>query len=76
MKAMSPSDTTQTTKELLLHLAEHGCKARIVSVQHVRDMQEEIEGHFKQGLLDKEFYMNALRISISKSPMIYGKPSR
>lgn len=53
-------DATQTTEELLLHLAEHGCKGRVVSIQHLRDLREEIEGHYKEGLLDKEFYHERL----------------
>ncbi len=47
-------------EELLLQLAEHGYQGRIVSIQHLRDLQEEIEGRHKQGLLDKEFYQERL----------------
>lgn len=56
----TPWVARQTTRELLLCLREHSCKGRIVSVEHVRDLQEEIEGRFKWGLLDKEFYMERL----------------
>jgi epoxyqueuosine reductase len=59
-RAATTSDIAQFTEELLLHLAERGCKGRIVSVQHLRDLQEEIEGHYGQGLLDKEFYQERL----------------
>jgi epoxyqueuosine reductase len=52
--------TRQTGKELLLRLREHSCKGRIVSVEHVRDLQEEIEGRYERGLLDKEFYQERL----------------
>jgi epoxyqueuosine reductase len=31
-------------------------KGRIVSVQHLGDLQEEIEGHYRQGMFDEEFY--------------------
>ncbi len=60
MQTAAPSDATQVTKDLLLHLAERGCKGRIVSVQHLHDLQEEIEGRYKQGLLDKGFYQERL----------------
>jgi epoxyqueuosine reductase len=58
--AATRSDIAKVTEELLLHLSERGCKARIVSVQHLRDLQEEIEGRYRQGLLDKEFYQERL----------------
>jgi epoxyqueuosine reductase len=60
IEAATRSDIAKVTEELLLHLAERGCKARIVSVQHVHDLQEEIEGRYRQGLLDKEFYQERL----------------
>jgi epoxyqueuosine reductase len=54
------SDLTQCTKELLLQLAERGCRGRIVSVEHIRELKEEIEGRYAQGLLDREFYRERL----------------
>lgn len=59
-EAATLSDATQATEELFLHLAEHGCKGRIVSIEHLRDLQEEIEGCYRHGLLDKEFYQERL----------------
>jgi len=47
-------------EELLLHLAERDYQGRIVSIQHLRDLQEEIEGYYKHGLLDEEFYQEEL----------------
>jgi len=47
-------------EELLLHLAERGYQGRIVSIQHLRDLQEEIEGRYRQGLFDEEFYQEEL----------------
>jgi len=41
-------------------LEEQGCQARIVSIQHLRDLQEEIEGRHGQGLFDEEFYQERL----------------
>ncbi len=47
-------------EELLLYLEKHHCRGRIVPVQHIRDLQEAIEGSYEQGLLDKEFYQKRL----------------
>ena len=46
--------------ELLLHLAERGYQGRVVSIQRLRELQEEIEGRYRQGLFDKEFYQERL----------------
>jgi epoxyqueuosine reductase len=42
--------------ELFSQLEERGYKGRIVSIQHLGDLQEEMEGHHRQGLFDEEFY--------------------
>ena len=47
-------------EELLLRLAERGYQGRITSVQHLRDLKEEIEGRHRQGLFNKEFYEERL----------------
>ncbi len=44
------------TEELFCKLEERGYKGSIVSIQHLRDLQEEIEGHYRQGLFAEEFY--------------------
>ncbi len=44
------------TEELFSQLAERGYKGRIVAIQHLGDLQEEIEGHHRQGFFDDEFY--------------------
>ena len=44
------------TEELFSQLEERGYKGRIVSIQHLGDLQEEIEGHHRQGSFDEEFY--------------------
>jgi len=57
-------------EELLLHLAEHGYQGRIVSIQHLPDLQEEIQVSYTQGLLVEEFYKERLAwfdFSISQS---------
>jgi len=46
--------------ELLLRLEERGYQGRIVSVQHLHDLQKEIKGRYRQGLFDKEFYHERL----------------
>ena len=47
-------------KELFSQLKEWGYQGRIVSIQHLRDLQEEIEGRYRQGLFDEEFYQEWL----------------
>jgi len=47
-------------EELFSQLKEHGYQGRIVSIQHLGDLQEEIEGRYRQGLFDKEFYQEWL----------------
>jgi epoxyqueuosine reductase len=48
------------TQELLCQLEEQGYKARIASIQHLRDLQEGIEGYYRQGLIDTELYREYL----------------
>jgi len=47
-------------EELFSQLKERGYKGRIVSIQHLGDLQEEIEGRYRQGLFDEEFYQEWL----------------
>ena len=46
--------------EILLKLGECGYQGRIVSIQRLRDLQEEIKRRHKQGLLNDEFYQERL----------------
>ena len=48
------------TEELLLRLTERGYQGRILSIRHLEDLQKEIVGRYKEGLLDKEFYQERL----------------
>jgi hypothetical protein len=48
------------TEELFSQLEERGYKGRIVSIQHLDALQEEIEGHHRQGMFDEEFYQECL----------------
>jgi epoxyqueuosine reductase len=50
----------QPTEKLFLDLAQRGYRGRIVSVRHLQDLQEEIEGHRGRGLFDEEFYQEYL----------------
>ena len=53
-------ETKSITKELLLWLEEHGHKGRVVPAEHLCDLQEEIEGRYKQGFFCTEFYEERL----------------
>jgi epoxyqueuosine reductase len=55
------------TQDLFCKLEERGYKARLVSVQHLDDLQAEIEGQHRQGLFDEGFYGEWLS-SFSFSP--------
>jgi epoxyqueuosine reductase len=57
-KETAPVDTY--AEELLRRLAEQGYQGRIVSIQHLPELEEEIKGRFNQGLFDKEFYQQRL----------------
>jgi epoxyqueuosine reductase len=47
-------------EELFSQLVERGYQGRIVAIQHLGDLQEEIEGHYKQGVFDQELYQTYL----------------
>src|SRR4030067_3665427 len=47
-------------EELLLHLTERGYKGRVVSIQHLPELKENIDGSRKQGLFNEEFYQERL----------------
>lgn len=47
-------------EELFLHLVERGYQGRIVSIQHLPELKEDIEGRYRQGLFEKEFYQERL----------------
>jgi epoxyqueuosine reductase len=43
-------------KQLFAQLTEWGYQGRMVPIQHLADLQEEIEGRHRQGLFDQELY--------------------
>jgi epoxyqueuosine reductase len=47
-------------EELFSQWEEWGYQGRIVSIQHLGDLQEEIEERYRQGLFDEEFYQEWL----------------
>jgi len=47
-------------EELFAQLAGGGYQGRIVPIQHLDDLQGEIEGHVRQGLIDQELYRTYL----------------
>jgi len=50
----------ESVKELHLQLAKRGYQARIVSIHHLPEMREDIEGRYRQALFDEEFYHERL----------------
>jgi epoxyqueuosine reductase len=44
------------TKAIDEQLKQEGWQGKIVSIEHVRDLQKEIEGHYQSGRLDQELY--------------------
>ncbi|MBC7264594.1 MAG: epoxyqueuosine reductase [Chloroflexi bacterium] len=52
--------TMVKAKDLFLQLEKRGYKGRIVSIRRLPDLQKEIEGLYKQGLLDEGFYQERL----------------
>jgi epoxyqueuosine reductase len=48
------------TSELVRQLEERGYKARIVSIQHLQELQQGIEGYYRQDLIDAELYQEYL----------------
>ncbi|NIO71219.1 MAG: hypothetical protein GTN71_19845, partial [Anaerolineae bacterium] len=47
-------------EELFSQLTQRGYQGRVISIQHLDDLQEEIEGRYRQGLFDEEFYQEWL----------------
>jgi epoxyqueuosine reductase len=47
---------------------ERGLKGRVVSIQHLHDLQNEIESRHTQGLFDEEFYQEGLSFFSFRPP--------
>jgi len=50
----------EVAKELYLGLEKNGYKGRIVSIEHLQELQEEFEGQHREGLFDKVIYQEYL----------------
>lgn len=50
----------KTKSALEEELAESGYQYKIISSSHIHDLQSEIEGQYRQGLFDEEFYSEEL----------------
>jgi len=46
--------------ELLRQLERRGYRGRVVSIQRLRDLQDEIESRYREGLFDERFYRQRL----------------
>jgi len=57
-----------TASELLSPLDKHGYQWRIVSIDHLDGLREEIEGPHRQGLYDEEFYQERIAPIVFKPP--------
>jgi len=77
---MGPENTTQSLNE---ELASQGYRSKILSSDHIQDLQKEIESQYRQGLFDEEFYTEELtgfdfkiadNLSGSKSLIIVAAP--
>ena len=49
-------------EQLLLQLEQRGYRGRIVPIHHLSNLQEEIEGHRREGRIDKEVYQEYLAV--------------
>lgn len=55
-------------KRLYSRVEEHGLKGRVVSIQHLQDLQGEIEDRHTQGLFNDEFYQEGLSFFSFRPP--------
>jgi epoxyqueuosine reductase len=54
--------------QLHRQLEAHGYQGRVVSIQRLRDLQEEIAGHHEQGRFDRDFYQERLAVFTFRPP--------
>jgi epoxyqueuosine reductase len=55
-------------RTLIHQLETHGYQARLISIRHLQDLQEAIEGVCRQGLLDEKFYQERLAGFVFRPP--------
>lgn len=58
----------RVVERLYSRLKERGLKGRLVSILHLQDLQDEIEGRHIQGLFNEEFYQEGLTFFSFRSP--------
>ncbi len=46
----------EMTRKLYQRLAKPGYRAKIVSIAHLKELEKEIEAHYRKGLLDQDLY--------------------
>lgn len=51
----------EMTRELYSQLERHSYKGKIISVEHLDELKDGIQGHHRKGLLNEEFYQEDLR---------------
>jgi len=61
-------------KELSSALEEQGYQGRIVSIDHIDELREEIEGRHERGLFDETFYRNWLTEFVLEPPASLPEP--
>ncbi len=49
-----------TDSYLIAQLEAQGYKGRIIPIQHLLELQEEIKDHYRRGLFDEQFYQESL----------------
>lgn len=57
-----------TDVHLTSQLEAQGYPARVVPIQHLHELQEEIERHYRQGLFDEQFYQENLSSFVFSPP--------
>jgi len=56
IKSENPMNVKNITKAINKQLKQDGWRGKIVSIEHVENLQREIEGHYQNGYLDQELY--------------------
>lgn len=53
--------STDLPANLIKALGQAGCQGKLVSAEHLHDLQNDINAHHRQGLFDEEFFTEELR---------------
>ena len=52
--------TTDLSATLMTALGQEGYQGKLVSAEHLYDLQNDIDAHHRQGLFDEEFFTEEL----------------